>query len=47
MKAARRAGVSEVSDAQWAEWEEWGDVALTSYIKQHIYNPLCFADAKL
>ncbi|KAK2936165.1 Malic oxidoreductase [Fusarium oxysporum f. sp. vasinfectum] len=46
MKAARRGGVSELPESQWAEWEEWGDVALTTYIKQRIYNPLCFADAK-
>ncbi|KAF4968619.1 hypothetical protein FZEAL_10360 [Fusarium zealandicum] len=46
MKAARRDGVSELPDAQWAEWEEWGDVALTTYIKKQIYDPLCFADAK-
>ncbi|UPK94510.1 hypothetical protein LCI18_005445 [Fusarium solani-melongenae] len=46
MKAARRGGVSELPDSQWAEWEEWGDVALTTYIKKHIYDPLCFADAK-
>lgn len=45
MKAARRDGVSELPDSQWAEWEEWGDVALTAYIKQRIYNPLCFSDA--
>lgn len=44
MKAARRAGVSELPEAQWTEWEEWGDVALNTYIKQHIYDPLCFAD---
>ncbi|KAM5342562.1 hypothetical protein ACJ41O_013528 [Fusarium nematophilum] len=46
MKAARRGGVSELPEEQWAEWEEWGDVALTTYIKKHIYDPLCFADAK-
>ena len=46
MKAARRDGVSALPEAQWHEWEEWGDVALTTYIKQHIYDPLCFADAK-
>ncbi|KAH7152361.1 hypothetical protein B0J13DRAFT_261414 [Dactylonectria estremocensis] len=45
MKAARRAGVSELPESQWTEWEEWGDVALNTYIKQHIYDPLCFADA--
>lgn len=46
MKAARRDGVSELPEEQWAEWEEWGDVALTTYIKQRIYDPTCFADAK-
>lgn len=46
MKAARRNGVSQLEDKQWAEWEEWGDVALTSYIKQRIYDPTCFAGAK-
>ncbi|KAK7403309.1 hypothetical protein QQX98_010934 [Neonectria punicea] len=45
MKAARRAGVSELPEAQWTEWEEWGDVALNTYIKSQIYDPLCFADA--
>ncbi|KAH8173965.1 malic enzyme, NAD binding domain-containing protein [Sarocladium implicatum] len=46
MKAARREGVSTLPEKQWLEWEEWGDVALTSYIKQKIYNPMCFADAQ-
>ncbi|PHH82056.1 hypothetical protein CDD82_7137 [Ophiocordyceps australis] len=46
MKTARRDGVSELPDSLWNEWEEWGDVALTTYIKQHIYDPMCFADAK-
>lgn len=46
MKAARRGGVSELPESQWIEWEEWGDVALTSYIKQRIYDPMSFADAK-
>ncbi|PHH73918.1 hypothetical protein CDD80_3477 [Ophiocordyceps camponoti-rufipedis] len=46
MKAARRDGVSGLSDAMWNEWEEWGDVALTAYIKRRIYDPVCFADAK-
>lgn len=46
MKAARREGVSTLPESQWLEWEEWGDVALTSYIKQRIYDPMCFADAK-
>jgi malate dehydrogenase (oxaloacetate-decarboxylating)(NADP+) len=40
MKAARRDGVSRLPEAQWVEWEEWGDVALTKYIKDHLYNPL-------
>ncbi|CAN8095495.1 unnamed protein product [Discula destructiva] len=39
MKAARREGVSELSEEQWNEWEEWGDVALTKYIKSRIYDP--------
>ncbi|CAK7202324.1 hypothetical protein SEUCBS139899_005046 [Sporothrix eucalyptigena] len=39
MKAARRDGVSTLPEEQWIEWEEWGDVALTKYIKQHIYDP--------
>lgn len=43
MKAARRDGVSTLPEDQWIEWEEWGDVALTKYIKDHIYNPM--ADA--
>ncbi|KAM4056144.1 malic enzyme, NAD binding domain-containing protein [Hirsutella rhossiliensis] len=46
MKAARRDGVSDLPEAMWNEWEEWGDVALTTYIKQRIYDPMCFADAK-
>ena len=46
MKAARRDGVSALPESMWHEWEEWGDVALTSYIKQHIYDPTCFSDAK-
>ncbi|RDA93469.1 hypothetical protein CP533_2626 [Ophiocordyceps camponoti-saundersi (nom. inval.)] len=46
MKAARRDGVSGLSDDMWNEWEEWGDVALTAYIKRRIYDPVCFADAK-
>ena len=40
MKAARREGVSALPEEQWVEWEEWGDVALTKYITQHIYDPL-------
>lgn len=39
MKAARREGVSALSEEQWNEWEEWGDVALTRYIKSQIYDP--------
>lgn len=46
MKAARRDGVSTLPESLWIEWEEWGDVALTAYIKQRIYDPMCFADAK-
>ncbi|KAF5122468.1 NADP-dependent malic enzyme [Metarhizium anisopliae] len=46
MKAARRDGVSELPEAYWHEWEEWGDVALTAYIKQRIYNPSCFSEAR-
>ncbi|PHH91216.1 hypothetical protein CDD83_1266 [Cordyceps sp. RAO-2017] len=46
MKAARRDGVSDLPEDMWNEWEEWGDVALTAYIKKHIYDPMCFADAK-
>lgn len=41
MKAARRDGVSTLPEEQWVEWEEWGDVALTKYIKERIYDPLC------
>jgi malate dehydrogenase (oxaloacetate-decarboxylating)(NADP+) len=44
MKAARRDGVSGLPESQWIEWEEWGDVTLTAYIKERIYNPLCFAE---
>ena len=40
MKAARREGVSALSDAQWIQWEEWGDVDLTKYIKDRVYDPL-------
>ncbi|KAI0848652.1 hypothetical protein F5Y00DRAFT_238039 [Daldinia vernicosa] len=40
MKAARREGVSTLPEEQWVEWEEWGDVALTKYIKERIYDPL-------
>jgi malate dehydrogenase (oxaloacetate-decarboxylating)(NADP+) len=39
MKAARRDGVSTLPEEQWIEWEEWGDVALTKYIKERIYDP--------
>ncbi|KXJ92751.1 NADP-dependent malic enzyme [Microdochium bolleyi] len=40
MKAARREGVSDLPEEQWVEWEEWGDVALTKFIKDRIYDPL-------
>jgi malate dehydrogenase (oxaloacetate-decarboxylating)(NADP+) len=40
MKAARLDGVSTLPEEQWIEWEEWGDVALTKYIKEHIYDPI-------
>ncbi|KAI8625145.1 NADP-dependent malic enzyme [Xylariaceae sp. FL1651] len=40
MKAARREGVSTLPEEQWVEWEEWGDVALTKFIKEKIYDPL-------
>jgi malate dehydrogenase (oxaloacetate-decarboxylating)(NADP+) len=40
MKSARRGGVSELPEAQWNEWEEWGDVALTSWIKGQVYDPM-------
>ncbi|KAI1438743.1 hypothetical protein GGR50DRAFT_637608 [Xylaria sp. CBS 124048] len=40
MKAARRDGVSTLPEEQWEEWEEWGDVALTKYITDRIYDPL-------
>ncbi|KKP04010.1 malic enzyme [Trichoderma harzianum] len=46
MKAARRDGVSELPESLWIEWEEWGDVALTNYIKQRVYNPTSFSEAK-
>ncbi|ORY71249.1 NADP-dependent malic enzyme [Pseudomassariella vexata] len=39
MKAARREGVSALPESQWIEWEEWGDVALTNFIKSHVYDP--------
>jgi malate dehydrogenase (oxaloacetate-decarboxylating)(NADP+) len=44
MKAARRGGVSLLPESQWIEWEEWGDVALTNYIKDRIYDPLSFQE---
>ncbi|PHH53628.1 NAD-dependent malic enzyme [Ceratocystis fimbriata CBS 114723] len=47
MKAARRDGVSELSEAQWAEFEEWGDVSLTAYIESKIYNPTSFGESHL
>ena len=40
MKAARRDGVSTLPEEQWVEWEEWGDVSLTKFIRDRIYNPL-------
>ncbi len=40
MKAARRDGVSTLPNEQWIEWEEWGDVALTKFIQDHVYDPL-------
>jgi len=40
MKAARREGVSALSEEQWIEWEEWGDVALNKFIKDRVYDPL-------
>lgn len=43
MKAARRDGVSALPESQWVEWEEWGDVALTQYIKERIYDPVSFS----
>lgn len=46
MKAARRDGVSTLPESQWQEWEEWGDVALTSFIKQRIYDPVSFDEAR-
>ncbi|KAJ6779961.1 hypothetical protein PWT90_11115 [Aphanocladium album] len=44
MKAARREGVSTLPEELWNEWEEWGDVALTSYIRQRVYDPSSFND---
>lgn len=46
MKAARREGVSELPESQWVEWEEWGDVALTAYIKERMYDPKAFPTEK-
>ncbi|KAI1635946.1 NADP-dependent malic enzyme [Biscogniauxia mediterranea] len=40
MKAARREGVSALPEEQWIEWEEWGDVDLTKFIKDRVYDPL-------
>ncbi|KAI1342003.1 NADP-dependent malic enzyme [Xylariaceae sp. FL0016] len=40
MKAARRENVSALPEEQWVEWEEWGDVALTKFIKERVYDPL-------
>ncbi|KAF7887144.1 uncharacterized protein EAF02_003791 [Botrytis sinoallii] len=39
MKAARREGVSELSEECWAVWEEWGDVALENWIRKQVYDP--------
>lgn len=39
MKTARREGVSLLPEATWIEWEEWGDVALTAWIKNQVYDP--------
>ncbi|ATZ51815.1 hypothetical protein BCIN_07g03830 [Botrytis cinerea B05.10] len=39
MKAARREGVSGLSEECWAVWEEWGDVALENWIKKQVYDP--------
>ncbi|QSZ31493.1 hypothetical protein DSL72_001060 [Monilinia vaccinii-corymbosi] len=39
MKAARRDGVSGLSEKLWEEWEEWGDVALESWIRKQVYDP--------
>lgn len=39
MKAARREGVSALSEEQWNEWEEWGDAALDKFIKSRTYDP--------
>ena len=44
MKSARREGVSMLPESQWVEWEEWGDVALTAYIKERIYDPMSFGE---
>lgn len=40
MKAARLDGVSTLPEEQWLEWEGWGDVALTKYITERIYDPI-------
>uniref|UniRef100_L2GEC8 Nadp-dependent malic enzyme n=4 Tax=Colletotrichum gloeosporioides species complex TaxID=2707338 RepID=L2GEC8_COLFN len=44
MKAARRAGVSQLPESQWVEWEEWGDVALNAWIKERVYDPVSFSE---
>lgn len=46
MKAARRDGVSALDEEQWIEWEEWGDVALMNFIKQRVYDPVSFGEAR-
>lgn len=44
MKAARRDGVSQLPEEQWVEFEEWGDVVLTKYIMDRIYDPKLLDD---
>jgi len=39
MKCARQDGVSLLPEEIWVEWEEWGDVALTAWIKEQVYDP--------
>jgi malate dehydrogenase (oxaloacetate-decarboxylating)(NADP+) len=39
MKMARKEGVSGLQEFTWLEWEEWGDVALTKWIKEQVYDP--------
>ncbi|KAF0326155.1 malic enzyme [Colletotrichum asianum] len=47
MKAARRAGVSQLPESQWVEWEEWGDVALNAWIKERVYDPVSFERSRI